>query len=59
MTLLNDICRCHDSGCPERETCARWTERDSGGERTPHAQSLFPYDIPIVDPCPWKIEEKE
>lgn len=28
--LLNDIWRCHNDECPERETCLRWLERYSG-----------------------------
>ena len=58
MTLPLDICRCHDDGCSERETCLRWLCRNDGNEtdRIPHAKSLFPYDIPISEPCPQKIE---
>lgn len=30
MALLNDICRCHNDECPERGSCLRWLERESG-----------------------------
>lgn len=55
--LTNDICRCHDSGCPERESCLRFIERLNAGERTPHAASMFPFDIPLGEKCPNKIEQ--
>lgn len=28
--MLNDICRCLNEECPERETCLRWIEREPG-----------------------------
>ena len=40
MTLLNDIARCHDAACPQRTSCLRWLERDTGGERTSHVATL-------------------
>lgn len=52
MTLATDICRCHDAGCRDHARCQRWTERHFG---TVCAQSCFPYDIPIDDPCPLRI----
>ena len=52
MSLLADITRCHDTGCPEREQCRRWLERDSG---TVHAASLFPYDEDIGSRCSLRI----
>lgn len=52
MTLMLDIWRCHDTGCPEREQCRRWLERDNG---TVHAASLFPYDLDIGEPCPLRL----
>jgi len=30
MPLSNDICRCHDDECPERETCERYIQRSTG-----------------------------
>ena len=30
MTLANDICRCLDTSCLQRDSCARWVERDTG-----------------------------
>ena len=51
--LLTDETRCHDAGCPERERCARYLERHTGGV---HVASLFPFDEPIFDPCAWRIE---
>ena len=52
MSLLADITRCWDAGCPERTACRRWLERDSG---TVHAQSLFPYDEDIGNGCSLRI----
>jgi hypothetical protein len=40
--MLNDVCRCHDAECPDRETCARWVYRqvaDRSGWAS-HAKSL-------------------
>lgn len=56
--LLDDECRCHDSGCPQRETCLRWLDREYGDHRRmyTHSPSLFPYDIPLGSPCPMRIE---
>lgn len=53
--LADDIARCHDALCPERENCLCWLERDFGGARTSHHRSLFPYDISIDQPCPMRI----
>ena len=33
MSLRDDISRCLDASCHLRETCARWTERDTGRVR--------------------------
>lgn len=30
MTLKNDICRCLGKDCPERDTCERYLQRESG-----------------------------
>jgi len=41
-TLPNDVCRCHDEDCAERNECRRYTERNKGtGERIPHCESLY------------------
>jgi len=40
MSLLNDIARCHDAACPQRCSCLRWLERDTGGARTSHVATL-------------------
>jgi len=55
--LPSDPYRCHDSGCPERETCLRWIERKEPIDNQNQMASLFPYDIPIGDPCPMKLEK--
>ena len=45
MALLNDVARCQGDThlpttgrwiCDRRETCARYVERNTGGERTPN-----------------------
>lgn len=56
--LLNDECRCHDAGCPERMSCLRWLARDTAPDRSLvcNSPSLFPYDIPLGNPCPLRIE---
>jgi hypothetical protein len=53
--LPNDVCRCLDEGCSVKNQCLRYLQRDTGGERTPYCPSLFPYDLPIGDPCPHQI----
>ena len=40
MSLLNDVCRCHDCNCEARETCARYAERNTGGDNTPHTETF-------------------
>lgn len=42
MTLLADVCRCHDAACPQHESCRRWLERDKppAAVRLVHASSL-------------------
>ena len=51
MSLPNDITRCMGllpapngltQRCSKRDTCQRYTERTTGGERTPTAQWLCP-----------------
>lgn len=44
VTVPEDICRCHDNGCPERNLCLRWMQRETGGPRTPHSHSLYQGD---------------
>ena len=56
-TLPNDICRCMDDGCSERTQCLRWLHRHRSYNNgmVSMCQSLFPYDIPLSDPCPLRI----
>lgn len=56
MPLPNDISRCHDAGCEEKEECVRWIERETIGDSVVHSVSLFPYDIPLGDKCPMRIK---
>ena len=51
MTLPNDVARCMGEwssetygavNCSKRGTCARYTMRDTGGERTPFYASMCP-----------------
>ncbi len=42
MFLNYDTCRCHDETCPDRKNCLRYLVRRTGGERTPHSDSLRP-----------------
>jgi hypothetical protein len=56
--LPYDICRCHNAGCPERETCLRWLDRrieTKNGEWTVHSGSLYPSNLPPGSPCPKRI----
>ena len=41
MNLPADIARCHDDQCEERESCRRWTERDTDHPNCSHVQSAF------------------
>ena len=56
--LRADECRCHDAGCPERETCLRWVDREYGDPREvyPHSPSLKSYERPLSDPCDLRID---
>ena len=33
MSLNDDTARCLDATCPDRESCARWLERETGRSR--------------------------
>mgnify|MGYP001046628512 CR=1 FL=1 len=55
MSLPDDFCRCHDDACVQRESCARWMERESLGQRVVHAASLRMLD-PLGDYCVYWIE---
>jgi hypothetical protein len=57
--LPNDICRCRDADCPEREHCLRWTQRDIGGSRLVSAPSCFPFETHsvVTDGCPAFIQD--
>ena len=50
--LLDDVCRCHDHGCGQREECERYLQRKTGKS---HSPSLFPYDIPLDAGCTNRI----
>jgi len=54
MKLPHDICRCHDSTCPLKDSCLRYLQRHDTGERTPHAESLREGDT-----CNHHIKEKK
>jgi hypothetical protein len=51
MRINDDICRCTNDTCPERETCIRWLERDSGRYRAlietsnDHCVDKIEYDV--------------
>ena len=49
--LPDDVCRCHDDACPERETCLRFLQREIGGIRVVHSATLRQKD----EPCQSKI----
>ncbi len=51
--LPSDEYRCCDFGCGERHYCARFLQRKAEGAK--RMASLFPYDIPLCDPCPARI----
>ena len=57
MRLSDDICRCRDADCPERNDCERWLQRENGGQRMVSADSLFPFQSlsVVTDPCPYRI----
>jgi len=38
--LPDDICRCWDAACPERDMCRRWLQREKGGAYVVHASTL-------------------
>lgn len=40
MVLSDDICRCRDDECPERETCERWLQRKEGGVWLVHTDTF-------------------
>lgn len=65
--LMDDVCRCHDASCHERQACKRWVHREQGGPRTPHSWSLYPLPdgetqwsecmvLEHLAPCPNKID---
>ena len=51
--LRNDICRCNDDGCEEKDTCLRWLQRETGRVQ---CGSLKSYDAPLDSKCECKIE---
>ena len=56
MPLPNNICRCHNTGCDEKEDCSRWVERTAKGDKVSHSANCFPITTPLDDPCPMKIK---
>ena len=52
--LLDDVTRCYDDTCRERETCLRWIERNGGDKWTPKTQSLR---VKTTKQCYAKIEK--
>ncbi len=52
--LLDDVYRCYDNTCSERETCLRWIERHGGSAHTPKVQSLR---VKTTKRCYAKIEK--
>jgi hypothetical protein len=38
--LPDDVCRCHDEQCSEREECRRFLQRNTGGVHVKQAASL-------------------
>ena len=49
--LNDDICRCMDDGCPERESCLRWLCR----EDRPMLSSFTASFRDEGEPCRWQI----
>jgi hypothetical protein len=50
--------RCADTGCPNSPLCARYIDivhESCAGAVFP---SLFPFDAPLDDPCPWLLERE-
>ena len=43
MSLLDEMCRCHDGSCERRTTCLRSLYRETG-PRAPHSWSLREWD---------------
>ena len=55
MNLANDICRCLDASCMQRDSCARWVERDTGSvQQATFRRGLLPCCSfePIREPEP-------
>lgn len=52
--LPDDICRCHDEHCPEREGCLRFLQRNVGGVHVVQASTLRIQD----EVCDFKIDTK-
>jgi hypothetical protein len=49
--ISNDMCRCHDDSCPEKEQCLRWLRREDP-DRCPHVATLRPFHVSSDDECP-------
>jgi hypothetical protein len=46
--LLDDISRCHDASCPQRQLCLPWLDRDHGRS---HQSSFNPPGEHAPIPC--------
>jgi hypothetical protein len=57
--LLYDICRCHDTGCPERETCLRFLRRDDLGWRVASAATFREADGKCNNKIPYDPKRSE
>ena len=54
--LSDDVCRCRDNDCPERNDCERYLQRDIGGARIVSASTIYPFDRGLfVLACPYRI----
>lgn len=50
--IPNDVARCHNDTCDDRETCKRWLQKDKGGINIRHAT----FNKVASQPCPKKID---
>ena len=54
--LNDDVYRCRDADCPERDDCARWGQREIGYARIVVVSSVYPFsrDRRVLK-CPYRI----
>jgi len=56
--LLNDVARCHGERCVERESCARYVYRNTGGKYVvffkpePPQDKKCDYHLPFINKTP-------